>query len=1074
MLLQVGTLMNKPLNVTGNIGVSGTVDGVDIAARDAVLTSTTTTANAALPKAGGTMTGDIILGDNVKLELGAASGGDLQIYHDGSDSIIADAGTGGLKIQVAGTGTSGFYKYNTTEVIALFEPDGPVSLYHNNSKKFETTSYGTNTSGRGTIVDTTNPGGDGTASGGGVLTVEGRRDGTANVLTLRARDESAPAVALPDGQGGIVRWQGFDGTDFAQMGAIAVVADGQAVANSDAPSKMVFYTTADGSETLTTALTLDKSQNATFAGDVTAGALTSGATAQLVINHEGGASAVAKFMSRTNRAFVQVGDNDTNGYLVAEGGLLSIGRAASASSNNINIDASHRVGIGTTSPSTKTHISHTTKINDAYGLLLVENTNTTSGNASTNSGINVKLELGAASGGDLQIYHDGSDSIIADAGTGGLKIQVAGTGTSGFYKYNTTEVIALFEPDGPVSLYHNNSKKFETTSYGTNTSGRGTIVDTTNPGGDGTASGGGVLTVEGRRDGTANVLTLRARDESAPAVALPDGQGGIVRWQGFDGTDFAQMGAIAVVADGQAVANSDAPSKMVFYTTADGSETLTTALTLDKSQNATFAGDVTAGALTSGATAQLVINHEGGASAVAKFMSRTNRAFVQVGDNDTNGYLVAEGGLLSIGRAASASSNNINIDASHRVGIGTTSPSTKTHISHTTKINDAYGLLLVENTNTTSGNASTNSGINVKNYHGTSQFMQWEENGLRIGSRITANSGAGDVIFTAGSDSEKMRITSAGNLQMAGTGTDNDSYAINFKNGACAIARDSNDLELHAYDNMVFGVSNTSYPTSTERMRISSTGLTTIKRTGITGVTKNDMTLQIGYEGNNGQNNLIGFGYNAGNAIPAYIGYTTTSGSSNTKGAIVFGTRDVVTDSDPTERMRIQSNGNVGIGTNAPNFKLDLVNASASTAVYQQFRNGTTGTASGDGTVMGIDADGDFLINNQEAKEIKFYTSDAGPRLTIAAGGAANFAGTITAAGGSTNNNDDANILTLNASQHARLLVDTSSTSGHRATLALESNGNELTLSNTGSASELTSVGNLTVTSSTTTFAGEI
>ena len=45
--------------VTGNITVTGTVDGVDIATRDGVLTSTTTTANAALPKAGGTMTGTI-------------------------------------------------------------------------------------------------------------------------------------------------------------------------------------------------------------------------------------------------------------------------------------------------------------------------------------------------------------------------------------------------------------------------------------------------------------------------------------------------------------------------------------------------------------------------------------------------------------------------------------------------------------------------------------------------------------------------------------------------------------------------------------------------------------------------------------------------------------------------------------------------------------------------------------------------------------------------------------------------------------------------------------------------------
>ena len=47
--------------VTGNLTVTGTVDGVDIATRDAVLTSTTTTAGAALPKAGGTMSGALIV-----------------------------------------------------------------------------------------------------------------------------------------------------------------------------------------------------------------------------------------------------------------------------------------------------------------------------------------------------------------------------------------------------------------------------------------------------------------------------------------------------------------------------------------------------------------------------------------------------------------------------------------------------------------------------------------------------------------------------------------------------------------------------------------------------------------------------------------------------------------------------------------------------------------------------------------------------------------------------------------------------------------------------------------------------
>ena len=64
------------LDVTGNIGVSGTVDGIDIAARDAVLTSTTTTAGAALPKAGGTLTGNLTIstGSYPKLVLSDTTG----------------------------------------------------------------------------------------------------------------------------------------------------------------------------------------------------------------------------------------------------------------------------------------------------------------------------------------------------------------------------------------------------------------------------------------------------------------------------------------------------------------------------------------------------------------------------------------------------------------------------------------------------------------------------------------------------------------------------------------------------------------------------------------------------------------------------------------------------------------------------------------------------------------------------------------------------------------------------------------------------------------------------------------
>ena len=64
-------------------------------------------------------------------------------------------------------------------------------------------------------------------------------------------------------------------------------------------------------------------------------------------------------------------------------------------------------------------------------------------------------------------------------------------------------------------------------------------------------------------------------------------------------------------------------------------------------------------------------------------------------------------------------------------------------------------------------------------------------------------------------------------------------------------------------------------------------------------------------ENGSGSYRLIGFGYRAASTdeYPAVIGYTETSNAGNTKGALVFGTRDVTTNTAPTERMRITSNG---------------------------------------------------------------------------------------------------------------------------------------------------------------------
>ena len=147
--------------MTGAITTNSTFDGVDIATRDAVLTTTTTTANAALPKAGGTMTGDLILGDNVKVEVGSASGGDLEIYHDGSHTRMQN-NTGNLNIR---TGVLSVTNVADNETILSGSANGSVDLYYDNSKKLETDSAGINVTGgidlTGNIMGVTTIGKDG-------------------------------------------------------------------------------------------------------------------------------------------------------------------------------------------------------------------------------------------------------------------------------------------------------------------------------------------------------------------------------------------------------------------------------------------------------------------------------------------------------------------------------------------------------------------------------------------------------------------------------------------------------------------------------------------------------------------------------------------------------------------------------------------------------------------------------------------------------------------------------------------------------------------------------------------------
>jgi len=119
----------------------------------------TTQTTSGLPLTGGTMTGDVSLGDNVKATFGA--GDDLQIYHDGSKSIISDNGSGNLYIY---SDQFIINNYPDTQNMARFVSGGAATLYHAGSAKLATTSTGIDVTGSVTCDGFTSTGIDDNAT----------------------------------------------------------------------------------------------------------------------------------------------------------------------------------------------------------------------------------------------------------------------------------------------------------------------------------------------------------------------------------------------------------------------------------------------------------------------------------------------------------------------------------------------------------------------------------------------------------------------------------------------------------------------------------------------------------------------------------------------------------------------------------------------------------------------------------------------------------------------------------------------------------------------------------------------
>ena len=86
---------------------------------------------------------DVTFADNRKAVFGADS--DLQIYHDGSASYIADTGTGTLNIKASGS--IRLRGNDTDELLARFNENGSNQFYYDSSEKLATTNTGIDVTG---------------------------------------------------------------------------------------------------------------------------------------------------------------------------------------------------------------------------------------------------------------------------------------------------------------------------------------------------------------------------------------------------------------------------------------------------------------------------------------------------------------------------------------------------------------------------------------------------------------------------------------------------------------------------------------------------------------------------------------------------------------------------------------------------------------------------------------------------------------------------------------------------------------------------------------------------------------